>query len=215
MDSTIKRLVVLISGTGASLQGILDATRWQTLRAEVVRVISHEPWSYGLLRAEREGIPTTLHDLADYRAGVGGKEERDYLPELIQKIKEAAPDLVLLAGWQLPLTDPFFAAFRNQVLALQTGRQELAPLWDPYGQNPISRALDAFAAGGVRETEVSVQMLNNALGHSRVVAKETVPIYESDTLIDLEERVNRVQQELLVNTLALLLREAEEPEYDY
>ena len=92
MNRTIKRLVVLISGNGSTLQSVIDATRWQTLGAEVIAVFSHEAWSYGLLRAEREGIPAVLHDLAKFR--IEGKSEYEYNQALAEQVSTYNPDLV-------------------------------------------------------------------------------------------------------------------------
>ncbi len=208
MNFNTKRLVVLISGTGSTLQGIIDATRWQTLDAEVGAVFSHEPWSYGLLRAEREGIPAILHDLADYR--LEGKAEGEYNEDLAREVAAYCPDIVILAGWRLPLTEYFFRCFPNKVINLQPGLPGQFPVFDPYGQNPVSRAFEAFNAGLIREAHVTAHILNDVESFGRVVAQEAVPIYEFDTLVDLEDRMNRVQQDLLVNTLRLLLRETED-----
>jgi phosphoribosylglycinamide formyltransferase 1 len=203
-----KRLVLLISGTGATMQGVIDATRWRTLDAQVVAVFSHEPWSYGLLRAEREGIATVLHDVAEYR--FEGKTDSEYNQALADKVAAFEPDLVILAGWKLPLTDAFCDQFAGKLVNLQQGLPGQFPLFDPYGQNPASRAFEAYTAGLIREAHVTVHILDHPDSFGRVVAQESIPIYDFDTLMDLEERMNRVQQEMLVNTLQLLLRERDD-----
>lgn len=205
MVAPSKRLVVLISGTGSTLQAIIDATRWQTLDAEIVAVFSHEAWSYGLLRAEREGLETKLHDLTDYR--FEGRSEREYEEDLAEKVAAYEPDLVVLAGWQHPLHEAFFERFPNRVVNLFAGLPGQLPLFDPYGRNPVSRAFEAYTAGLIREAHVTVQLLDGQEPFGKVVATKQVPIYEFDTLIDLEDRLNRTQEELLVNTLRLLLRD--------
>lgn len=211
MNGTPKRLVVLISGTGLTLQSVIDAVRWETLGAEIVAVFSHEPWSYGLLRAEREGLTTHLHDLADYR--FEGKSEQAYNQELADKVAAYQPDLVVLADWTLPLTETFFLRFPNQVVNLHQGLPGQYPLFDPYGQNPVSRAFEAYRAGLIRETQISIQVVSNYDGTSQTIAQVPVPIYDFDTLVDLEYRINLAQQELLVNTLRLLLRSnADQPD---
>jgi phosphoribosylglycinamide formyltransferase-1 len=208
MNETTKRLVVLISGTGTTMQGVIDATRWRTLDAEVVAVFSHEPWSYGLLRAEREGIPANLHDMADYR--FEGKTESEYNEALAEKVAAYNPHLVVLAGWKLPFTDAFCEHFAGRIVNLQQGVPGQYTPFDIYEQNPVSRAFDAYNAGLIREAHVTVHLLDHPDSFGRVVAQERVPIYEFDSLRDLEERMNRVQQETLVNTLQLLLRERED-----
>lgn len=190
------------------MQSVLDATRWRTLDAQIVAVFSHEPWSYGLLRAEREAIPALLHDVADYR--FEGKTESEYNEALAEKVAAFAPDFVILAGWKLPLTDAFCDQFVGKLVNLQQGLPGQFPLFDPYAQNPASRVFEAYNAGLIREAHVTVHVLDHPDSFGRVVAQERVPIYDFDTLIDLEERMNRVQQETLVNTLQLLLRERDD-----
>lgn len=211
MNRKTKRLVALISGNGLTLQSVIDATRWQTLGAEVVAVFSHEAWSYGLLRAEREGVPAILHDLTEFR--VEGKSEYEYNEALADKIAAYKPDLVVLADWKQPLTDNFFQRFPHKILNLQPGLPGESPLFgNPYARNPVSRAYEAYNAGLINQTHLTTQILNNAFGSGRVIAQVPVPIYDFDSLIDLEERMNRAQQELLINTLSLLLRDYEEEE---
>lgn len=212
MNSTTKRLVILISGTGATAQSVIDATRWGSLDAEVAAVFSHEPWTYGLLRAERDGIPAILHDLAEYR--FEGKSESDYVNELADRVAEFEPDLVIIAGWKFPLADSFFERFPDRVVNLHAGVPGEGPVFDPYRRNPVSLAYEAYTAGLVREAQVAIEILSDPISHGRLVAQERVPIYDFDTLVDLEERVARTEQELLVNTLCLLLRDTESYEHD-
>lgn len=208
MEARAKRLVLLIAGTGATAQGVFDAVRWGTLNAEVVAVFSNEPFSYGLIRAEREGLPALLHDLADFR--YEGRSESDYIQALGDRIAAYEPDLIILAGWQFPLTEAFCERFRQQIVNLHAGLPGSGPAFDPYRRNPASVAFEAFSAGLVREAQVAVEWLEE-MPYRRIIAEERVPIYEFDTVLDVEERMGRVEQELLVNTLALLLRDNESP----
>jgi phosphoribosylglycinamide formyltransferase len=202
---TNKRVVALIAGTGTTLQSVLDAMRWETLGGHVVAVVSHERYSYGLLRAEQELIPAFIHDISDFR--YSGEGEEGFNQGLIEIIRPFSPDLIVLAGWQLPLSDSFFQAFPNQVVNLQVGLPGQYPTFDSYGSNPVSRAYEAFTAGQIRETHFSMQILHTSDGQGRTLGQISVPIYDFDNLIDLEERMTRAQQELLVNTLRLVLRD--------
>jgi len=200
-----KRIVALIAGTGTTLQSVIDAMGWETLGGQIVAVVSHERYSYGLLRAEQAQIPAFVHDVSDFR--YSGEGEEGFNDGLIELVKPFEPDLIVLAGWQLPLSDSFFQAFPNQVVNLQVGLPGQFPTFDPYGSNPVSRAYEAFTAGQIRETHFSMQVLETSDGQGKTLGQIVVPIYDFDNLIDLEERMTRAQQELLVNTLRLVLRE--------
>ena len=63
----MKRLVVMISGSGSNLQAILDAIGNGRLAAEIVLVVSNRKAAYGLVRAEAAGVPTLYFPLKPYK----------------------------------------------------------------------------------------------------------------------------------------------------
>ncbi|HBY99453.1 MAG: formyltransferase family protein [Ardenticatenaceae bacterium] len=201
------RLVLLIAGSGTTMQAILDACRLERLNAQVVAVFSHEPYEYGLLRAEREGVAAFLHDLSNYR--FEGRSQHEYDTDLAERVAAIHPDYVVVAEWKLPLGSAFLEHFPNRVIHLHSGLPGQFPLFDPYGQNPVSRAFDAYNNGLIRETGVNLHILRDAAASGPVLAQERVPIYEYDTLLDLEDRFIRAAQDSLINGLRLLIATGE------
>lgn len=199
------RLVVLISGSGGVLQAIIDACRQNQLDAEVVAVISHESYSYGLLRAEREGIPAFLHDITDYR--LEGRTEADYAADLADRVDTFDPDYVVLAEWAFPLSETFLRRFPDRIINLHAGLPGQFPVFDPHTHNPIMRAYDAYTAGLIHETGVTAHLLHDPRREGSVLGQERIPIYEFDTLRDVEERFFKAQQDLVINVLRHLIQE--------
>ena len=196
-----KRIVMLIAGTGKLLDAVGQAIRQHHLDALIVAAISHDRWGYGLLRAEREGIPAILHDLADYRAT--GRSDSVYSDDLLTEVEGHRPDLVMLAGWHHPLTEAFYAHFAQRLVALQSGPALLSHR-SPHTENVVSRLYEAFRAGLITEASVSLQ--HPLPTQLRLVAESRIPIYQTDRPVDLEDRLQRAEQDLLANTLHLLLR---------
>lgn len=62
LSKPLKKVGVLISGSGTNLQSLIDATRdpSQHIGAEIVIVISNKPNVEGLKRAEKAGIKTVV-----------------------------------------------------------------------------------------------------------------------------------------------------------
>jgi len=58
------KIGVLISGSGSNLQAIIDACASGRINGEVVFVGSDKPGVFGLVRAEKHGIPTFVVDYA-------------------------------------------------------------------------------------------------------------------------------------------------------
>ena len=71
------RVAVLVSGGGTNLQALLDRQAAGTLAAEIVVVAADRSDAFGLVRAERAGVPAHVVDYAHYL-----KSPFDELPPL-------------------------------------------------------------------------------------------------------------------------------------
>lgn len=103
--SSERKITVLISGNGTNLQALIDA---QIPNTRIVRVLSNRKSAYGLKRAEAAGIPTSYHNLVQYRAQYPSwdpeKKDSDeargaYDAELARLVLKDEPDLVVCAGF--------------------------------------------------------------------------------------------------------------------
>ena len=63
----MKKIVVLISGSGSNLQAIIDKCSTGYINAEIVCVISNNPNAYGLERARLANIPVKVINHKDYK----------------------------------------------------------------------------------------------------------------------------------------------------
>ncbi|HQO36030.1 MAG TPA: formyltransferase family protein, partial [bacterium] len=60
------RMLVMISGGGTTLQNFIDLVDTGQLPVRIVGVISSREDAYGLIRAEKHGIPATLVARKEY-----------------------------------------------------------------------------------------------------------------------------------------------------
>jgi phosphoribosylglycinamide formyltransferase-1 len=191
------RLVVLVSGSGSNLQAILNACQDGILAARVEGVISNLPGAFALERARTAGVPALV---LPYTKGQNRNEYDQLLAALSASFH---PDLVVLAGWMRILTRTFLDRFPNQVVNLHPAQPGQYP-----GTHAIERALQDFQAGLIAETGVMVHLVpDEGVDNGPVLAWQVVPILPGDTLETLEERVHRVEHELLVKTLADMIQE--------
>ncbi|CAO3688829.1 unnamed protein product [Umbelopsis vinacea] len=185
------RIVVLISGSGTNLQALIDATQSGDLKAEIAAVISNKQAAYGLKRAEAAGIPTKVFSLKRFKDQ--GKTRVDFDLHVAQSIAEIKPDLIVLAGWMHILSPEFLQFFPNNVINLHPA---LPGQFD--GAHAIERAYDAFKKGEITETGVMVHKVIAAVDQGQVILQQPIPIYESDKLEDLENRIHDVEHGLIV-----------------
>jgi phosphoribosylglycinamide formyltransferase len=192
------RIVVLISGSGTNLQAIIDATQRGDLKAEIALVVSNKQAAYGLKRAEAAGIPTKVFSLKKFKDQ--GKSRVDFDVHVANSIAEYKPDLVVLAGWMHILSPEFLQVFPNNVINLHPA---LPGQFD--GAHAIDRAYDAFKKGEITETGVMVHKVIAAVDQGQVITQEPVPIYSSDSLEDLENRIHSVEHGLIVKGAQIFL----------
>lgn len=185
----MKRLVVLISGYGSNLQAILDACRRGDLPAQVVAVISNRADAFGLQRAIDAGVPAIplpfYKDLHLDRAG--------YDEVLAEVIEQYQPDLIVCAGWMRILSLAFVRRFAGKIINLHPALPGMFP-----GTRSIEAAFQAFQRGEIRHTGVMVHYVDEGVDTGPVIAMRDVPIYPTDTLKDLEQRMHEAERALLI-----------------
>ncbi|WP_375055559.1 phosphoribosylglycinamide formyltransferase [Zobellella sp. DQSA1] len=170
----MKRIVVLISGSGSNLQALLSQAEAAQLGGDIVAVISNKAEAYGLERARIAGTATAVLSNRDY-------EDRDgFDAALMQLIDGYRPDLVVLAGFMRILTPAFVRHYQGRMLNIHPS---LLPRYQ--GLHTHRRAIEA----GDREHGCSVHFVTEELDGGPVVLQARVPIFEGDDEATVAARV--------------------------
>lgn len=128
----MKRVVVLISGSGSNLQALIDATQRPECPFEIVSVLSNVPGVKGLERATESGIPIQVIEHTAYAS------RRAFDDALRERIDKLAPDLVVLAGFMRILTPEFVHHFAKRLINIHPSLLPKFP-----GTNTHQRALES------------------------------------------------------------------------
>lgn len=194
----LPRLVILISGSGSNLQALLDAVADGRLTAVPTLVVANRKDAYGLVRAEKAGVPTAYFPFKPYREA--GKSREDYDADLAELIRPYHPDLIILAGWMHILSAAFLNHFPNRVINLHP-----ALPGQFAGTHAIQRAYEAYQRGEIEQTGCMVHHTIPEVDAGPVIAQAEVPILPGDSLADLEERMHRAEHVLLVTAVQTVL----------
>lgn len=195
----MNRLVVLISGNGSNLQALIDSVAGGDLDAEIAAVVSNRADAFGLTRAEQAGIPTKIVDLKAVLAT--GRNRIEFDADVADLVAGYQPDLVVLAGWMLVLSEAFLNRFPGRVINLHPALPGTFP-----GTHAIERAHAAFQRGEIKRTGVMVHRVVPAVDAGPVVTLEPVPIFPDESVAELEERIHHVEHNLIVAAVDLVLR---------
>jgi phosphoribosylamine--glycine ligase len=200
--SRCARLTVLASGEGSNLQALVDACASGALDAEIVLVVSHTPGAGALERAARAGIATATIPPANRRAAAA---RREHEVALLDVVRAAEPDLVVLAGWMLVLSSDFLHQCSFPLLNVHPA---LLPMEGSTLDVPVLRGAHAVRdalALGLPYTGVSVHEVTAEVDAGPVVAREVVPILPEDGERSLYRRIKAVEHRLLVEAIAAIL----------
>jgi phosphoribosylglycinamide formyltransferase-1 len=171
----MKRIVVMISGSGSNLQTIIDQIHRSQDAAQIVCVISNKPDAFGLQRAKDAGI---AHVCVDSQSTSDDRAAYDQL--LVSTIEEYQPDLIVLAGFMRILSEAFVNQYLGRLINIHPS---LLPKYK--GLNTHQRAID----NGDTEHGVSVHFVTPELDGGPVILQAKVPIFPEDNADDIAERV--------------------------
>ncbi|WP_368877407.1 phosphoribosylglycinamide formyltransferase [Providencia vermicola] len=169
----MKKIVVLISGSGSNLQSLIDATS-NGLQAQIVAVISNQPDAYGLIRAQKAGIPA----LTLSAKSLASSEEYD--AALMAMMDGYQPDLVVLAGFMRILTADFVKHYAGKMLNIHPS---LLPKYP--GLHTHRKAIE----NGDSEHGTTVHFVTEELDGGPVILQAKVPIFAEDSEEAVVERV--------------------------
>lgn len=105
------KIVVFVSRSGTNLQKIIEEIRDGNLNAEISYVVSNKKDAYALQRAARNKIPTFV--LISKNILNDKNKREDYNEKLVQFITEIKPDIIVLAGWLIILSDSFLESMQR------------------------------------------------------------------------------------------------------
>ena len=184
-------IVVLISGNGSNLQAIIDScTNGIIKNSRIAAVISNKADAYGLQRAQLANIEAVSITATNYA------NRQDYDQVLIEKIDAYQPDVIVLAGFMRILSADFVNHYQGRMLNIHPS---LLPKYT--GLNTHQRAIDA----GDTEHGTSIHFVTEELDGGPVILQAKVPIFTTDSVDDVIERVQRQEHNIYPLVIQWLL----------
>jgi phosphoribosylglycinamide formyltransferase 1 len=184
--STVKNIIILISGEGSNMRAIVEAARrndWVgRFDARVSAVISNRPDVAGLAWASAQNLAT---DVVDHTLFTNRAAFDEALAVAIERHGPAT--LVVLAGFMRILTSVFVARYEGRLINIHPS---LLPAFT--GLNTHQRAL----AAGCEIHGATVHWVTEALDQGDTIDQARLPIHAGDTAATLASKV-RAQEHVL------------------
>lgn len=174
------KIIVCVSGGGTNLQAVIDAVEKKEItNTQITGVISNNAGAYALERARKAGIPAVCISPRDY------EDRGAFHKALLGKVKELAPDLIVLAGYLVTIPEEMIEAYPNRIINIHPS---LIPAFcgvGCYGLKVHEKAL----ARGVRISGATVHFVDAGTDTGPIILQKAVEVKTDDTPKVLQQRI--------------------------
>ncbi|KAJ6649761.1 Trifunctional purine biosynthetic protein adenosine-3 [Pseudolycoriella hygida] len=180
LSQPLKRVAVLISGTGSNLQSLIDATRNSTMgiRAEIVFVLSNKENVMGLERASNAGIDNKFLSHKAFKS-------REQFDAAITSLLESyRVDIVCLAGFMRILSSEFVKKWKGRLINIHPSLLPKFP-----GLHVQRRALEA----GEKRSGCTVHFVDEGVDTGAIIYQRSVAIVDGETEESLTKKIHRAE----------------------
>ena len=184
-----RRLAVLLSGSGRTLENLLDRIAAGSLAATVAVVVSSRPDVRGVDIARRAGIPVASLPRE-------GRTTAEWSEAIFAACRGASPDLVVMAGFLHLLAIP--ADFAGRVINIHPS---LLPAFGGKGFHG-EHVHRAVLERGCTVSGCTVHLVDDQYDHGRILLQATVPVLPDDTVSSLAARGCAAECDALPTSIA-------------
>ena len=180
MSQKKTRIAVLVSGGGTNLQALIDTQLTEGLGGgEISLVLASKPGVYALERAAKHGIPSTVLSRKDY------PDIAAYSAALVETLRNASIDLVVLAGFLTIIDEQVFKAFPYRIINVHPA---LIPSFCGKGFYGL-HVHEAALAKGVKVSGATAHFVIPECDAGPIILQRAVSVQEDDTPETLQRRI--------------------------
>ena len=185
---------ILGSGKGSNCRAILRSIRDGKLGAKAIVVISDVLEAPILEIAGEFGVPNAYLPPGHFRTRLEPIVEE----QLVEMLRNAGAEVVVLAGFMRVLKEPMLAAFPRRIVNIHPS---LLPKF------PGLEAWKQALAANEKWTGVTVHYVDARVDHGDIILQREVPILPGDTSESLHARIQEAEHVLYPEALEQVFRD--------
>jgi formyltetrahydrofolate-dependent phosphoribosylglycinamide formyltransferase len=191
MADRLLRLAVFFSGSGTTLQNLVDRIADGSVSACIAWTLSSRKGVAGIDRSESAGIPCVVLPRKDFDS------HHAYSKAVNEHLEKDPVDLIVLAGFMSLYRFP--DSYRGRVINIHPA---LIPSFcgtGMYGHHVHEAVLES----GVKVTGVTVHFADEEYDHGPIILQKAIPVLEDDTPDTLAARVQELERKLYPQAIQL------------
>lgn len=173
-------IVCLVSGGGTNLAAIIKAIEEKQIKnVRIKAVISNNGDAYALERAKNAGIDAECISPKNFL------NRDEFNKVLLDELKRLNPDLIVLAGFLVNISEDIVKAFENKIINIHPS---LIPSFCGKGYYGL-KVHEAALKRGVKVTGATVHFVDAGIDTGRIILQKAVNIHPGDDAKSLQKRV--------------------------
>ena len=173
-------IVCLVSGGGTNLAAIIKAIEEKQIKnVRIKAVISNNSDAYALERAKNAGIDAKCISPKNFL------NRDEFNKALLYELKRLNPDLIVLAGFLVNISEDIVKAFENKIINIHPS---LIPSFCGKGYYGL-KVHEAALKRGVKVTGATVHFVDAGIDTGRIILQKAVDINPKDDAKSLQKRV--------------------------
>lgn len=173
-------IVCLVSGGGTNLAAIIKAIEEKQIKnVRIKAVISNNGDAYALERAKKAGIDAKCISPKNF------SNRDEFNKVLLDELKRLNPDLIVLAGFLVNISEDIVKAFENKIINIHPS---LIPSFCGKGYYGL-KVHEAALKRGVKVTGATVHFVDAGIDTGRIILQKAVDIHPGDDAKSLQKRV--------------------------
>lgn len=173
-------IVCLVSGGGTNLAAIIKEIEEKRIKnVRIKAVISNNGDAYALERAKNAGIDAKCISPKNF------SNRDEFNKALLDELKMLNPDLIVLAGFLVNISEDIVKAFENKIINIHPS---LIPSFCGKGYYGL-KVHEAALKRGVKVTGATVHFVDAGIDTGRIIIQKAVDVHAKDDAKSLQKRV--------------------------
>ena len=178
---------VFISGRGSNLKSIYNFSIKKNANIDLKLVISDNSYAKGILFAIKKNIITKI---------INYKNKSEAEKKVLKFLSEYNIELICLAGFMRILSRKFINKFNHKIINIHPS---LLPKYKGlYTHERVIKNKEKYSG-------CTVHFVNDRIDSGKIILKEKIKIFKSDTPKKLEKRILRIENQLYPKAIKKIL----------